>query len=218
MNSRFVISDATARRWIPYLWIIYGVGVAGLSIPATYHLFIFLVPVNILMAAALAFMFHKPVTVRFMIVSAVIMLAGYFLEYVAVNHLNIFGTYRYEYALGFHIGSVPPILGINWWLMVYASAVIAGMITKKTVPAILTGSLLMTGYDILLEPNAISYHFWQWENDVVPFQNYLAWWVSALVMHTFFRLAVPVPRNRMAAHLFLMQAAFFALLWLIRSL
>jgi putative membrane protein len=41
----------------------------------------------------------------------------------------------------------------------------------------------MTALDYFVEPVAMALGFWHWENDVIPLQNYMMWFITSLVIH-----------------------------------
>ena len=67
----------------------------------------------------------------------------------------------------------------------------------------------MVMYDILLEPVAIRFDFWQWENVLVPLQNYVAWWLISLVMMTGVQHFVSNRKNPIAGWVLAIQSLFF---------
>ena len=105
----------------PYLAIFYSVGVAGLIIPQTRDLFLFLVPLNLLMNLALLFIYHGKIDVRFAWKAALIFIAGILVEVAGVNTGLIFGSYSYGPTLGPKIFHTPVMIGVNWLMLVYAS-------------------------------------------------------------------------------------------------
>ncbi|MCK7535950.1 MAG: carotenoid biosynthesis protein [Marinilabiliales bacterium] len=61
-----------------------------------------------------------------------------------------------------------------------------GRLTSVTrfVFIVVTGSLLMVLYDLILEPAAMSLDMWSWEGDRVPARNYLAWFLFSALFHS----------------------------------
>lgn len=77
---------------------------------------------------------------------------------------------------------------------------------------IVTGSLLMVGYDLLLEQAAIRLDMWSWGGENIPFSNYAAWFLLSLVFHTAMRLWGEDGDNERALPLFAVQIIFFAII------
>ncbi|MBE0653483.1 MAG: carotenoid biosynthesis protein, partial [Bacteroidales bacterium] len=62
-----------------------------------------------------------------------------------------------------------------------------------------------------MEPVAMHLDYWQWEGDIIPFQNYAAWFIISLV----FSYALAIFRIRTDSWLlrwyFIIQLGFFLL-------
>jgi putative membrane protein len=201
----------SADKTIIYLVVIYLIGIVGMLTEATENLFIFLVPINIIGAVLIAVLYHKKPDRRFLMIICLIFIGGFVIEWVGVKTGILFGEYTYGEGLGFKIDGVPPVMGLNWFLLVYSVTIIAGRFFRNTYAIAATGATLMVLYDLFLEPSAIRYHFWKWETDVVPIQNYVAWWVGAFVFISLLALFLRKPvKNPVAEAIFWLQLAFFA--------
>lgn len=232
------------RQHLIYLivLIIYIVGVVGLSMPQTHSLFVSLSSVNILFACGLIVFYHttshtiahraeqkamcgqNPTDfivkegITFVFKSFLIGTFGYFLEVDGVKTGIIFGEYSYGEALGPKLMEVPLILGFNWFFMVYCSTQLARLFKLHMLPTALLSGLIMTVYDLILEPNAIALGYWHWHGGTIPLQNYIAWFVFGSLFSLFYIYRSTRVYNMMAIFLFLIQIAFFSTLTLIRSI
>jgi uncharacterized membrane protein len=118
----------------------------------------------------------------------------------------IFGPYHYTDALGPSLGSVPILIPLAWFMMVYPSYVIANLIVDGRPSAVQRGpahllgvaalaALVMTAWDLLIDPILAgpNYQAWIWEAGGpyfgVPAQNYLGWFVTSLAVQVIFRIA-----------------------------
>jgi uncharacterized membrane protein len=132
------------------------------------------------------------------------------LEATGVATGAIFGVYHYGPTLGPKILAVPVIIGFNWVVVVLGSISVAGWIAARLarpgsreetnvaphlrwvirfVAAPLLVGLLAVVFDLVLEPVAIRFDYWQWEAVRVPLRNYLAWFViAALVSVPYFAM------------------------------
>jgi putative membrane protein len=73
----------------------------------------------------------------------------------------------------------------------------------------LFAAILMVGLDYFIEPVAMKYDFWHWQNNVVPIQNFVAWFVLAFGLQVYFQKTAVYKNNPLAAWVFGVQAAFF---------
>ncbi len=145
-------------------------------------------------------------------------LAGILVEIAGVQTGLVFGTYSYGSILGISLGGVPLIIGLNWSLLVFASA---ALFTRFHISAFAKAGLaatVMVAYDIFLEPVAIRFGFWDWAGGPVPLQNYLAWWVIAFLMLSGVFRYVPDLRNRLAPYIIGVQTLFFIIIILVEKL
>lgn len=202
-----------------YATVIYIIGIAGLTIDATRNLFIFLVPVNIAMAVIITLLYAPALNKKFFTAAALVIIGGYSVEWLGVKTGLVFGSYRYLFGLGPHVFEVPPIMGFNWFLLVYGvTSIASGFVKNKWLLAGI-GALLMVTYDIFLEPSAIQYKFWVWNEGVIPFQNYVAWGILGYVFIVLFHsLSGYKTRNLMVEAMFWLQLGFFIILWIFNYL
>jgi bisanhydrobacterioruberin hydratase len=63
-----------------------------------------------------------------------------------------------------------------------------------------------------MEPVAVKLGYWQWKTEVIPFYNYLCWFVISMGLLTVFHFCNFSKQNKFAIHLLLIQAMFFLLL------
>lgn len=67
----------------------------------------------------------------------------------------------------------------------------------------------MMGIDFLIEPVAINYDFWKWEENSIPPQNYIAWFLISFVMLLMSEKILTKRTNKLAIVLFITQLLFF---------
>ncbi|MBL7811698.1 MAG: carotenoid biosynthesis protein [Bacteroidetes bacterium] len=201
------------KKHIPLLFcVFYTVGIGGYLWPVSRPWFIAVTPFSIAGSLILVLFLH-PKWDRGSVVCLLVTAAmGFFIEYAGVHTGLLFGRYHYGATLGPGWQGIPWLIGLNWAAMVYYSQAVMHKWAKYPI-APLIGALLMTLYDFLLEPSAIAYDFWQWDNGTIPMQNYIAWFICSGMFHFLYqRYGKPV-KNPVAAKLFWIQAAFFGLLW-----
>jgi len=207
---------AASKNLIPATWIaiiIYAVGLTGFLVPELQQMVVGLTPVNILFAIFLALVFQKKWDAPFVFAGLMIALCGWLLEVAGVHSGLIFGSYKYGKTLGYSILEVPLILGANWFMLVYFTRnVVSGWFKDPAIISVVAAAM-MTGFDFLLEPVAMLFDFWSWKGDVIPLQNYVAWFIASLLIHYAYLKTVKIAPNPMAGRLLLLQAVFFAVLY-----
>lgn len=199
------------------LVLFYAVGLIGLSLPIR-DTFALLTPLNLLISLGVVLANHRHWTKTFISISIFIFLGGFFSEVIGVQTGLLFGNYEYGQTLGFKIFDVPLILGANWLMLVYASAMIVNLFWKRfhLVFKALIAALLMVGLDVLIEPVAMKLDFWNWENGIIPIQNFIGWLVIAFILQlAFFSVLPKKVNNHVAIVLFGLQVIFFGVLNLI---
>jgi len=117
----------------------------------------------------------------------------------------VYGPYHYTAKLGpKFLGLVPYLIAVAWFMMMYPSFVMAEWIipsswtrAKRLLSIAAVGGLIMTAWDVVMDPIMVASNYWVWEvqGDFfgVPLQNYWGWW---LTVFTTFVLYLLVTRNR----------------------
>ncbi|MEM9984807.1 MAG: carotenoid biosynthesis protein [Bacteroidota bacterium] len=204
-------SKNSTRLTLIVLVIVHQVGVIGLHLGETRDLFQQLVPFNLLFSVSLLLLFHQKWTTRFGVFCFVIFWAGYLVELLGVSTNVIFGPYHYDTALGFKVGGVPPLIGVNWLMLVYISGVLVQDLGLNIWlrSALAAGAMVLL--DLLIEPMAVRYDFWTWDtvDSGIPAQNFLAWYMVSYVMSYFFQKEPGEKSNPIAVPLYLVQFFFF---------
>ena len=146
-----------------------------------------------------------------------IIIGGFTVEAIGVNTGLLFGTYEYGSELGPKIYGVPLVLGFNWYCVVAACAHMVLKWSPTSFPLIIRAiivGLLCVLLDYFIEPVAIKYNFWDWENSVIPLFNYVCWFIFATIFAGFYLLKVKI-FNSTAHFLFYTWLLFFFILNLI---
>ena len=193
-----------------FLSVIYSVGLVGLMVNP--ELFIALTPLNLSVTCLLLlayYPFREKDFIRYVIF---LFAAGFAIEMIGVQTGKIFGSYYYGYALGYKLKHVPIIIGLNWVMLTLATHSIAQKLSDKLYIIASIGAALMVSLDILIEQMASKYHFWHWQNNEIPFQNYAAWFIVSFFFHGLGTVMKFDKANKLATFIFLLQIIFFALL------
>ena len=186
-------------------------------------------PLNLSIMAALLIITQQK-NLYFFLFFAVAFATGFVVEWIGINTGFLFGHYQYGKVLGAQYSGVPFLIGVNWFIIIYCTGVIAQKLSvlssqqlaamqatvKPSVQAIsfiTDGALLATFFDFVMEPVAVKLRFWQWlGSGHIPFYNYTCWFVISLLLLTVFRLLPFEKSNPLAVHLFIIQLLFFLLL------
>ncbi|WP_445749518.1 carotenoid biosynthesis protein [Polaribacter sp.] len=178
------------------------------------ELFLSLTPLNLLISASLLFIFHTKLTKIQIISFAVIAILGYFVEVVGVNTGKIFGIYTYGPVLGWKLFETPLMIGINWIMLTYSITYSwSNFIENKWLLAILSAISLVL-LDVIIEPVAVIYNFWRWENEIIPIQNYVAWGIVSFLFCLILANFKKQSTNKFAPYLIIAQILFFSILLL----
>lgn len=198
--------------------VIYMVGLAGFMIPALNELFVWLIPINILFAFSVLLLGEERISISKILLFLICFLFGFFYELAGTKTGIIFGEYAYGEGLGLKIWDVPLLIGLNWFFMVYTSLILVGKYVESKVVKAFLAPVLMVAYDFLLEPFAMENDMWNWAGDIIPLQNYVAWYAGGLFLCLLTVFGKFELKNRFAAGLYVVQFMFFGILFIRRLL
>lgn len=200
------------------LIILYVVGVIGISIwPA----FSALTPYNLIVSAFLMLYGHAKTDNSFFINAAFIWIAAFVLEMTGTQTGRIFGEYTYGESLGIKIANTPVIIGLNWIIVAYCSIQMGHAVLKnfplRNVQAAqlalaLFGGVFMVILDLFIEPVAGKLNFWFWNNNLIPVQNFTAWFCFGTAFCYWMIKSGMMQNNMMGFRLYLIQLIFFAII------
>lgn len=167
-----------------FLIVLYASGLIGMHIPAVSATFISLVPLTLWFTGFICFWYFPKPSIQAYVLLVAIAVAAWMLEVAGVRTGQIFGEYAYGRTLGYQVIHVPITIGINWILLVMVTgAVVAEWNVGGKIGRAALGAGLMTALDVLIEPVAVHFDFWQWNNNHIPVQNFIAWWVASFLFH-----------------------------------
>jgi putative membrane protein len=190
-------------------YILHAVGFFGFMFMP--NLFIWLTPIHLLTISYLLIRKgYAALSNKVLITIALLFAGGMLIEILGVQTGAIFGGYKYGEVLGPKLMGVPYVIGLNWMTLiisVYAILIRRGL-PKWTIPILC--SVVIVGFDFLLEPTAIRFGWWTWDNIQVPMQNYIAWGVTVALYSSLMVWAkVPALAENEARHFMASQILFF---------
>jgi putative membrane protein len=190
--------------------IFYLAGITGVIVPFTNPLFLKLIPIALFLSFLALTIFHtNRMDLKTLIVLLSIYLLSFAIEVIGTNTGLIFGAYQYGNSLGFKVFNTPLIIGINWLLLVYMSSSVTEKISINVFSQMIIATSIMLGYDIILEQVAPEIDMWYWRNNLVPLQNYGAWFIIALGFHLIIKAFRIKTQNKLAMVLLICQFVFF---------
>lgn len=205
--------DTPANRSIAIISILYTVGIVGI-LTQVHPNFILLTPINLLVTLALVLRHHPRWDRATWLFLAGAYLVGFGAELFGIQTGLLFGEYTYGKVLGWKVWGTPLMIGVNWVIVAYGAGVTVNRIAGSLAPWLraLLAAALMVILDWLIEPVAMQYGFWDWEDGTIPLRNYLGWFIVALPLLMFFMYRLGDTRNKVGVALFIWQVIFFLIL------
>jgi putative membrane protein len=195
------------------------VGLVGLSIPTTRGLFLSIVPFHLLLMLAVIILSHHKLSSRFGIFALIVFWLGFIAEWIGVHRGWLFGNYAYDETLGLKLAQIPLMIGVNWFLLIYAVGVtMQRSRLKSAFFRIIAGACLLVLLDVLIEPVAIQFNYWHWNTGSIPLKNYACWFLVSAVMLYIFELFSFKKQSIAAPVLLITEFVFFGLLNLVMVL
>jgi putative membrane protein len=191
------------------LLIFYLVGIIGTHISSVKNSLLELSYFNLLLSFIILLLARKEKTNIFWFFILFSFMTGMIAEWIGVHTGLLFGNYYYGQNLGFKLFEVPLVIGINWAMLTIVSASLINRLAISVFFKILLSASLMTFFDIIMEPVAISSDFWSWNEGRIPFYNYVCWFLISLILQTvYFRFKL-VETNKVSDLLFYCMTIFF---------
>lgn len=191
------------------------VGAVGTIFGETRDLMLLLTPFNLLLSTGFLCYGHQGSLVKLSGFFIIAFLIGFLVEVLGVHTGFPFGNYWYGPTLGWKLFDVPLIIGLNWFLLSYTFGMLLQSFRLPTFAHILLAALGMTLLDLLMEPVAISLHYWSWAGPV-PLSNYLGWFVVSSIIQIFFVNFEFKQTNPLVIPLILAQIGYFFLIFIFR--
>lgn len=197
---------------IGFLILYFSVGITLFLVDATRPLFTILTSWSLLLTFSAVLIFQKEWSLKLGLAFMLVFVSTLMIEIIGVNTGVLFGSYIYGPAFGPRILHTPILIGLNWLILVYCSAAITNKYLKNKASRIVTASLLMVGYDLILEYVAPIMDMWSWETPYPGIRNFLMWFLTAILMHLIFHWLGLRISNKPARYLFYIQVSFFGII------
>jgi putative membrane protein len=195
---------------IGFLVLFYTVGVLLFILDFTRPLFRILTPFSLVFSFAIVLVFQTEWTWRYILGFLLVFSGTILIEIIGVQTGLLFGHYVYGSALGIKIFDTPVLIGINWLLLIYCTAAIVQHHLRHKMAMVVVASLMMVGYDLVLEYVAPVSDMWSWDTRYPGVRNFLMWFLVSLVFHTVFQLLKLRIENKPARYLFWFQFLFLS--------
>jgi putative membrane protein len=129
------------------------------------------------------------------LIALVIGSIAFAIEAVGVNTGLIFGDYQYGVVLGVDFLSTPLVIGALWYLVISGGGVVFSRFDSKLIQVLMI-SIFAVILDIFIEPVAISLGYWSWASGEVPIQNYVGWFITAVLLSAMYLIRPVLPSSR----------------------
>ncbi|MFZ1518127.1 MAG: carotenoid biosynthesis protein [Ignavibacteriaceae bacterium] len=202
-----------SNKEIAFLYIIFSVGIVGHLYDPLRNLMLLLTPATLLLTGLIVLFYsHKSSTNNFLLWAAFTYIITFIVEVIGVKTGMIFGEYNYGSTLGIKLFEVPLIIGFNWVFVILGSISISRIITTNFYLGSLISAFIAFAFDLILEPIAIKLDYWTWAEDIIPLQNYLAWFVITLISALGFGHFKIKVTSKISLHYLFVQFIFFVTL------
>ena len=211
MKNIFFPKTAIAKISVGLIWLFHFSGLLGILF-IDRELFLETTPVNLFITVVLLFVNLPDVNKGVLMAASVAFVVGMGVELLGVNYGLIFGQYVYGDNLGVKVGGVPLLIGANWVMLTFITGAVGAVIFKKSITiAAVIGALLMVLLDLVIEPVAPKFDYWEFANETAPLSNYIGWFLVAFPIQWVYQQYVRQKDIVFSFHLVLIQFLFFGI-------
>ena len=208
-TKKIIISN----KEIIFLYVIFFVGIIGHLYSPLRNWMILLTPITLLLTGSIVLFYsYRTSTNKFFVWALTTYFITFILEAVGVKTGLIFGDYFYGPTLGIKLFGVPLIIGFNWVFVILGSITVSKLITKNLFLSAIISAFIALIFDLILEPIVVRLNYWTWTEGVIPLQNYIAWFIIALLSSLGFNYSKINVGSKISMHFLFVQFVFFIIL------
>lgn len=207
---------STAKISVGLIWLFHVSGLCGILF-IDRELFLETTPINLFVTFIMLFVNQPQMDRGVALAAGFAFVMGFSVEFLGVNFGLIFGDYVYGNNLGLKIGGVPLLIGANWVMLAFITGSVAAIFfDTSALKAAVFGAFLMVLIDLVIEPVAPKFDFWEFADITAPLSNYIGWFLVALPIQWVYQTQVKIKDRVFSFHLVLVQFFFFGAFSLIQ--
>ena len=216
MKDLFIPRTGTAKISVGLIWLFHFSGLLGILF-IDRELFLETTPINLFITFLLLFVNLPEINRGVAIAASVAFVVGMGVELLGVNYGLIFGQYVYGNNLGVKLGGVPLLIGANWVMLTFITGAVGALFFKRSAFwAAVLGALLMVLLDLVIEPVAPKFDYWEFAEVTAPLSNYIGWFLVAFPIQWIYQTKVRTKDRVFSFHLVLIQFLFFGIFSIIQ--
>ena len=200
---------STAKISVGLIWLFHISGICGILF-IDRELFLETTPINLFVTFITLFVNQPQMDRGVALAAGFAFVMGFAVEFLGVNYGLIFGEYAYGNNLGLKIGGVPLLIGANWVMLTFITGAVAALFSDRSpLKAAVFGAFLMVLIDLVIEPVAPKFDFWEFADVTAPLSNYIGWFLVAFPIQWIYQTQVKIKDRVFSFHLVLVQFFFF---------
>jgi bisanhydrobacterioruberin hydratase len=116
--------------------------------------------------------------------TVLVLLLSFLMEWAGVRTGRPFGVYAYSPILQPQWKGVPLAIAFSWLMLLIGSARIASSVVgeRSRLLRAFAVAVLMTVFDVVMEPAAVRLGYWSWQGGTIPLRNFFSWFVIAFLL------------------------------------
>jgi lycopene beta-cyclase len=156
----------------------------------------------------------------------IVAVVTWFAEFIGSTTGFPFGVYHYTDVLQPQLFGVPLLIPIAWFMLMPSAWALAQVITRADQSTLLgrvqfafISALAFTAWDLFLDPQMVSWNFWQWQDPSgyfgIPFINFFGWVLTSFIVSFIINpIKLPVlPLAIIYACVWFLQSVGLAVFW-----